>query len=252
MTGSLVQRTLWQLSVLASLGSALSLQACGGRVQLDSDCRSGSSCGGVGGTSGGQAEAGSAAVVSSAGAGVPVGACENNRLDSNEADVDCGGPSACARCASGTHCSTNKDCESAFCKNEFCAQASCADKLENHDETGVDCGGSCLPCLAGTATCSDQIKNQDESDIDCGGVCGASKRCPVAARCNTQADCESGLCSAGKCSADNLVAPGDVIDNFEDDELSLPVRPALGRRVGTWYAFVDGSGGNSRLGMSPV
>ena len=87
MTGSLVQRTLWQLSVLASLGSALSLQACGGRVQLDSDCRSGSSCGGVGGTSGGQAEAGSAAVVSSAGAGVPVGACENNRLDSNEADT---------------------------------------------------------------------------------------------------------------------------------------------------------------------
>ena len=43
--------------------------------------------------------------------------------------------------------------------------ASCFNGVQDGDETGVDCGGSCAPC----ATCDDGIKNGSEEGIDCGG-----------------------------------------------------------------------------------
>lgn len=47
--------------------------------------------------------------------------------------------------------------------------ASCSDGIQNQNETGIDCGGECTPCI----TCNDGIQNQGETDIDCGGPCGA-------------------------------------------------------------------------------
>ncbi|MEN8185967.1 MAG: hypothetical protein ABFR05_02425 [Bacteroidota bacterium] len=46
-------------------------------------------------------------------------------------------------------------------------QFSCFDGIQNGDETGVDCGGSCTPC----PTCDDGIQNGDETSVDCGGSC---------------------------------------------------------------------------------
>ncbi|MEM9917811.1 MAG: G8 domain-containing protein [Bacteroidota bacterium] len=48
--------------------------------------------------------------------------CYNGLLDSlaGETDVDCGGPD--------------------------CKACPCEDGIQNHDETGIDCGGSCQPC----------------------------------------------------------------------------------------------------------
>ncbi|WP_161635284.1 GEVED domain-containing protein [Aquimarina macrocephali] len=46
----------------------------------------------------------------------------------------------------------------------------CNDGIQNGDETGVDCGGSCTPCQV-TPTCSDGIQNGDETGVDCGGSC---------------------------------------------------------------------------------
>ncbi|MEM7573609.1 MAG: cohesin domain-containing protein [Bacteroidota bacterium] len=43
----------------------------------------------------------------------------------------------------------------------------CNDGIQNGDETGVDCGGSCAPCT----TCNDGIQNGDETGVDCGGSC---------------------------------------------------------------------------------
>ena len=43
--------------------------------------------------------------------------------------------------------------------------ASCFNGIQDGDETGVDCGGSCAPC----ATCDDGIQNGGETGIDCGG-----------------------------------------------------------------------------------
>ena len=45
------------------------------------------------------------------------------------------------------------------------SNASCFNGIKDGDETGVDCGGSCVPC----ATCDDGIKNGDETGVDCGG-----------------------------------------------------------------------------------
>ncbi|WP_108808577.1 GEVED domain-containing protein [Aquimarina spinulae] len=46
----------------------------------------------------------------------------------------------------------------------------CNDGIQNGDETGVDCGGSCTPCQT-TPTCNDGIQNGDETGVDCGGSC---------------------------------------------------------------------------------
>ncbi|MTB51609.1 cohesin domain-containing protein [Lewinella sp. W8] len=68
---------------------------------------------------------------------------------------------------------------------------SCNDGIQNGDETGVDCGGSCDPC----PTCNDGIQNGDETGVDCGGSC---------APCNMPMDCGEGssffnLCLAEAC-----------------------------------------------------
>ncbi len=41
----------------------------------------------------------------------------------------------------------------------------CSNNTQDNDETDVDCGGSCLPCVS----CSDGIQNGEEAGIDCGG-----------------------------------------------------------------------------------
>ncbi len=46
----------------------------------------------------------------------------------------------------------------------------CSDGIQNGNETGVDCGGSCSPCQT-TPTCSDGIQNGNETGVDCGGSC---------------------------------------------------------------------------------
>ena len=264
MIGLRAQRYLWPLTVLATWGAALGLQACSGKVQEPSDC-AGASCGGGSGAAGGKAEGGSAAVsglASEGGSGATVATCTNGLKDPDEADVDCGGLSHCERCSNNAKCRANGDCESQFCKSGRCSEPTCTDKLQNQDETGVDCGGAaCEPCAdagsckkasdcqsavcskgkCGSATCSDQVKNQDETDVDCGGVCSDTQGCANGERCNTAADCDSYVCSAGKCAADLAIATADVIDDFEDADLLLP-SPARAGRVGNWYIFNDGTG----------
>jgi len=48
----------------------------------------------------------------------------------------------------------------------------CSDGIQNGNETGVDCGGSCPAC----PTCTDGIQNGDEEGVDCGGSC--PNECP--------------------------------------------------------------------------
>lgn len=77
----------------------------------------------------------------------------------------------------------------------FCVGGStptCSDGIQNGDETGVDCGGSCSPC----ASCNDGIQNGDETGVDCGGSCSP---CPT---CNDgiQNGDETGVDCGGSCS----------------------------------------------------
>jgi hypothetical protein len=43
-------------------------------------------------------------------------------------------------------CNDGGDCTSGVCANNVCQTATCSDAVKNHGETGVDCGGPCVPC----------------------------------------------------------------------------------------------------------
>ncbi len=53
----------------------------------------------------------------------------------------------------------------------------CSNGIKDGDETGIDCGGSCIKCdpINNTdhtlALCNNGIKDQGETEVDCGGYC---------------------------------------------------------------------------------
>ncbi len=65
----------------------------------------------------------------------------------------------------------------------------CDDGVQNGDETGVDCGGTCSACV----TCDDGIQNGDETGIDCGGSCGA---------CTPTSSCADGIRNGNETGVD--------------------------------------------------
>ena len=97
------------------------------------------------------------------------------------------------------------------------AAATCSDGIKNGNETGKDCGGSCLVCVDGDGcvtgtdckskvcsggtclapTCDDKVKNGDEADIDCGGSCPG--KCDAGKGCGGAGDCKSARCMGGMC-----------------------------------------------------
>lgn len=112
------------------------------------------------------------------------------------------------------------------CPDAACAIATpvnrCRDRVQDGDETDVDCGGSCQACAAatscsvpadcqsgactdgtcGAASCTNGRRDGYESDVDCGGVCPV---CVTGAVCAADRDCASSACdngvsSVGTCS----------------------------------------------------
>lgn len=112
------------------------------------------------------------------------------------------------------------------------AVSACANNVRDGDETGVDCGGTCAPCLeaCGSAAecpsgicrqgvcepsrCVDRVKNGTETDVDCGGSCGP---CPVRKACLSTADCDGSLCDEGICRPiacyDNAITTHEFLFN---------------------------------------
>jgi hypothetical protein len=105
------------------------------------------------------------------------------------------------------------------CSAALCVPASCTDSQLNGDETDVDCGGSCPPCVD-TKEC--QVAADCQSGVCAAGVCkpcGADGDCPAVAFCDEQASnggsctpdlglgvtctraaqCQSGFCVDGAC-----------------------------------------------------
>jgi formylglycine-generating enzyme required for sulfatase activity len=149
--------------------------------------------------------------------------CVNHRLDSGEANIDCGG-AGCASCP-GSACEFNDSCESRNCSG-FCLAATCDDGVRNGFEVGIDCGGLCKACngdactepqqcqsgvcSGGTCqvpTCSDRLQNGREAGIDCGG--GACLLCEDSG-CFSGDQCASGICNRGQCAAASC---GDGVHN---------------------------------------
>lgn len=89
----------------------------------------------------------------------------------------------------------------------------CLDGVQNADETGVDCGGSCLAACGpdgraipgdrsnANATSNDPanngIKDFTETDVDCGGP--ARPKCDVGQGCAVDADCDVACSYDKKC-----------------------------------------------------
>lgn len=71
----------------------------------------------------------------------------------------------------------------------------CSDGVQNGDETGVDCGGSCAPCVS----CSDGVQNGDETGVDCGGSCAPCVSCND----GIQNGDETGVDCGGSCAPCN-------------------------------------------------
>lgn len=165
--------------------------------------------------------------------------CGNSMTDPDEADVDCGGPSSCARCANGSACVFDTDCVSGSkCIDSSCQSALCDNTLMDGSETDVDCGGpdctsrcglgqSCampsdcevgLSCENGScveATCSNNLQDVDESDTDCGGTsqcprCNTGQACTLASDCVSNAPCVNNACAPASCA--NNIQDGTETD----------------------------------------
>ncbi|CAF1517494.1 unnamed protein product [Adineta ricciae] len=132
------------------------------------------------------------------------------------------------------------------------AGSHCVDRLQNQDESDIDCGGETCPkcengsacdgdrdCLTNTCrkkkcvpfeSCADNIKNQDETDIDCGGL-----KCPACTdlkMCKEHRDCNSALCERKRCSI--VESCEDHVKNQDESDVDCGgvkcPRCALGRR----------------------
>jgi hypothetical protein len=125
---------------------------------------------GVGGGSNAGPSSSSSSTTTSGGAqectSGPVGECTNRRCDSDggmtlvhldagtSCSMDggkvCDGDGGCVACTQNTDCSPNWG----YCYDFACF--SCADGVQNGDETGIDCGGHCLACDGQACTTDDQ------------------------------------------------------------------------------------------------
>jgi len=103
-----------------------------------------------------------------------------------------------------------RPCASGNCQSAP-PQRTCVDRILDGDETGVDCGGSCLACAGGLAckvggdcqsgqctagvcaapSCSDGVQNGFEVDVDCGHGC---QPCATGKKCHSAPDCASNDC----------------------------------------------------------
>jgi hypothetical protein len=181
--------------------------------------------GGMGASDGGMSNTGGAAP----------NACENDKKDSNESDVDCGGSSKCDRCVEKAACNATSDCEPPlYCTlsgtSKRCTAPECDDGVQNGAETGLDCGGGCDACDIGVACdenndcigkyckemvcadhCTSGVKEADETATDCGGL--TCDPCANGLKCSAASDCESGVCFNQKCQAPSC---SDSIKNQDE------------------------------------
>ncbi len=91
---------------------------------------------------------------------------------------------------------------------------SCDDGFLNQGELGVDCGGPCAPCNAGSS-CTDGIQNGTEISIDCGGECPPCFPLYTLCTDGIQNNGEEGIDCGGDCEVIcNLCEP--EMDNYID------------------------------------
>jgi hypothetical protein len=167
-------------------------------------------------------------------AGAPA-SCDDNLLDGDETDIDCGG--SCAPCGLAQRCEVAADCGTwpgcdpllgcaCDAQTKTCVYNHCSDYLQDFGETAVDCGGGecggcgpqkacvldsdcsqslpgCGPggctCDVNTSTCVYDHCFDHKNDVDETGVdCGGilCGGCPQGVACGLDTDCLSQACDA--------------------------------------------------------
>jgi hypothetical protein len=138
----------------------------------------------------------------------------------------CDGLGACVQCLTDSGCFAGQ-----MCVHNACASPSCANKIQDGDESDVDCGGSCPACGLGARCsrprdcasvtcdpvmrrciadpCHDRVRDGDETDVDCGNSC---EPCAVGRRCKVDVDCISDDCDP----AQLVCLPTTCIDQVKD------------------------------------
>ncbi len=86
----------------------------------------------------------------------------------------------------------------------------CNDGIQNGNETGVDCGGSCAPCT----TCNDGIKNGNETGVDCGGDCSPCTTCNDGIQNGDESGVDCGG-SCGPCDQSSYCASKSTTTQYE-------------------------------------
>ncbi|HEX3765270.1 MAG TPA: VCBS repeat-containing protein [Kofleriaceae bacterium] len=108
----------------------------------------------------------------------------------------------------------------------------CTDQIQNGEETGVDCGGTCgkcdlgqgcrsnndcdeANCTGGVCTafpCDNGKLDTGETDVDCGG--GMCRACAGGRKCLVDADCFSGTCSLATKTCSQLTVSFAAEDRY--------------------------------------
>jgi hypothetical protein len=204
---------------------------CGG--SCDADCGNGQGCG--------SAQDCISGVCTDDGTCAPP-TCDDGVQNGDETDIDCGG--SCSGCDDGDGCQSDADCKSMNCDEGtgLCLPPpnTCADGMQNGDETDVDCGGSCpddcddgegceddddcvsMNCDEKTGTCmpdqcSDGRQNGDETDVDCGGSCPMG--CDDGEGCLVDDDCISMNCNPGQMICQGQPACDDRMQNGDETDV---------------------------------
>ncbi len=127
------------------------------------------------------------------------------------ADICLGCGAGCeSKCPDGEDCISGADCQSDYCNPDGeCSTPSCTDGWWNGDETGIDCGGSCIS--GAESVCSNGIDDDKDClmdclDLDCNGLV-----------CDTDKTCQSGVCT----QQPETPSSGGVSPGFEAGALEI-------------------------------
>ena len=111
--------------------------------------------------------------------------CNNSSQLCNAGEGDC---DSNLQCASGLVCLPNFGPRYGLGASvDICAPAHCANRIQDSDEAGADCGGSCAPCAAGVPTTTTVL-------LGAHGYCNSAHTCSaLQGDCDHDSDCNSGL-----------------------------------------------------------
>jgi len=150
--------------------------------------------------------------------------CSDGIANGGETDVDCGGATACPRCAAGQTCGVASDCLSGICQAGVCQPGGC--------QTAADCpvlanaSASCVSsqcqyaCDAGYSDCNANTVDGCEVYVltssqhcgQCNSPCGQNQSC-INGTCQAGPDCTNGTqdgsetdvdCGGGQCPPCNV------------------------------------------------